>query len=405
MHPHRYEEKRSQVMQAIQRIADSGGDSRDIRASASYWDDFSRQVYCVLGIPIDAIDMPALLRAIANAVAEKSAFLVSTPNLNFLVQSQTDPEFRETVLLSEICPADGMAIVWIARLLGLPIKERVAGSDMLEALKQNNDCSPRLKLFLFGGAEGVVDAAAKALNRNPSGLSCVGFINPGYGTIEEMSQEHIIQRINASDADFLIASLTARKGQLWLQHNHHRLQIPVRAHLGAAVNFEAGKLRRAPSAIRKIGLEWLFRIKEEPHLWRRYWDDGRKLLGLFLTHILPLVVRSRWNRLRRRKPQGLRIECAQDFESVTLTLFGSAAAPNVEEAVGIFRDAVAARKNIQINLSNTCAIDARFLGLILMLRKQAKKQGTELNFMGVSERLQTMFRLNGAKFLLASAQN
>jgi len=359
----------------------------------------------VLGIPIDAIDMPALLRAVANAVAEKSAFRVSTPNLNFLVQSQTDPEFRETLLLSELCPADGMSIVWIARLLGLPIKERVAGSDILEALKRNYGCSPRLKLFLFGGAEGVVDAAAKSLNRNTSRLSCVGFINPGYGSIEEMSQEHIIGRINASGADFLIVALTARKGQLWLQHNHHRLQIPVRAHLGAAVNFEAGKLRRAPATIRKSGLEWLFRIKEEPYLWRRYWDDGRKLLGLFLTHILPLVVRSRWDRLRRRKPQDLRIECIQDCESVTLNLFGAATAPNVERVVGNFRDAAAAKKNIRINLSNTCAVDARFLGLILMLRKRARQEGVKLKLIGASEPLQTMFRLNGAGFLLALDQN
>jgi N-acetylglucosaminyldiphosphoundecaprenol N-acetyl-beta-D-mannosaminyltransferase len=392
-------------MQAIQRIADSEVESRGVVGPASNWDDLSRKVYCVLGITIDAIDMPGLLRAVANAAVTKSAFLISTPNLNFLVQSQTDPEFRETVLLSELCPADGMTIVWIARLLGLPIKERVAGSDMLEGLKRNHACAPRLKLFLFGGAEGVVDTAAKALNKNSSGLSCVGSINPGYGTIEEMSDEDVIQRINASDADFLIAALTARKGQLWLQHNHSRLQIPVRAHLGAAINFEAGKLRRAPAAIRNSGLEWLFRIKEEPHLWRRYWGDGRKLLGLFLTHILPLVVWTRWDRFRGRTLQDLRIECIQDYKSVTLTLFGAATAPNVEGAIGIFRDALAAKKPIQINLSSACAIDARFLGLILMLRKQARKVGTDLDFAGVSERIQTMFRLNGAEFLLASAQN
>jgi N-acetylglucosaminyldiphosphoundecaprenol N-acetyl-beta-D-mannosaminyltransferase len=392
-------------MRAIQRIADSELEYRGVGASTSYWDDLSRKVYCVLGIPIDAIDMPALLRAVENAAAQKTAFLISTPNLNFLIKSQTDPGFRETVLLSELCPADGMAIVWIARILGLPIKKRVAGSDMLEALKQNYDRVPRLKLFFFGGAEGVVDAAAKALNQNPGGLSCVGFINPGFGTIEEMSQDHVIRRINASGADFLIAALGAGKGQLWLQRNHHRLQIPVRAHLGAALNFEAGKLRRAPATIRKLGLEWLFRIKEEPYLWRRYWDDGRKLLGLFLTHVLPLVARARWDQLRGRQPQDLRIECTQDHESVTLNLFGAATAPNIEEAIDIFRDAVAAKKRIRINLSSTCAIDARFLGLILMLRKQAKKQGTELKFISVSERLRTVFRLNGAEFLLGSDQH
>ena len=324
------------------------------------------------------------------------------------MKSRTDPEFRETLLLSELCPADGMAIVWIARILGLPIMERVAGSDLLDALKQNCDRVPRLKIFFFGGAEGIVKAAAKALNRSLGSYIEQRRVQQSSGfwyNREEMSQDHIIRGINASDADFLIAALSAAKGQLWLQPNHHRLQIPVRAHLGAALNFEAGKLRRAPMAIRKLGLEWLYRIKEEPYLWRRYWSDGRKLLGLLLTHILPLVVWTRWDRLRRRKPQDLRIECIQDYESFTLMLFGAATAPNVEGAIGIFRGALAAKKPIQINLSSTCAVDARFLGLILMLRKQARKQGTDLNFTGVSERLQTMFRLNGAEFLLALDQN
>jgi N-acetylglucosaminyldiphosphoundecaprenol N-acetyl-beta-D-mannosaminyltransferase len=387
-------------MRAVQRIADSVVKFHSIGASAS-WDDLSRNVYCVLGIPIDAIDMPTLLRTVEKAAADKQAFLISTPNLNFLVSSQTDPEFREAILVSELCPADGMAIVWIARLLGLPIKDRVAGSDMIEAFKKNYDAAPRLKLFLFGGAEGIVDAAAKALNQRPGGVSCVGSMYPGFGTIEDMSQDHIIRQINGSDADFLVVAISARKGQLWLQHNHHRLQISVRAHLGAVVNFEAGKLRRAPSAIRKKGLEWIWRIKEEPYLWRRYWSDGGKLLGLFLTNILPLIVRTRWERLLGRLTEDLQIESAQDYEAITLHITGAATASNVDKAIGAFRDALASRKDIRINLANTCALDARFLGLILMLRKRARQQGAALEFVGVSSRLQTMFRLNGAGFLLA----
>src|SRR5580700_10313694 len=80
---------------------------------ASRCDDLSRKVYCVLGIPIDAIDMPGLLRAVHDAASNGAPFLISTPNLHFLVHSRLDPEFRETLLLSDLCPADGMAIVWI----------------------------------------------------------------------------------------------------------------------------------------------------------------------------------------------------------------------------------------------------------------------------------------------------
>jgi N-acetylglucosaminyldiphosphoundecaprenol N-acetyl-beta-D-mannosaminyltransferase len=216
-----------------------------------------------------------------------------------------------------------------------------------------------------------------------------------------MSQDHIITKINASHADFLIAALGAKKGQMWLRRNHDRLQIPVRAHLGAVINFEAGNVRRAPSAVRRLGLEWLWRIKEEPYLWRRYWSDGGTLLGLLLTNILPLAIRAGWLRLRGRKRQGLVIERTQDHETITLSLCGAATAWNADKAIAVFRSAVAAKTKIRINLSDTCVIDARFLGLLLMLRKRAMRQSTDLKFIGASSRLQTMFRLNGAGFLLA----
>ena len=105
--------------------------------------------------------------------------------------------------------------------------------------------------------------------------------------------------INSSKADLLIACLGAQKAQAWLQRNHDRLQIPIRVHLGAAVKYEAGTIKRAPVFMQRSGLEWLWRIKEEPHLWSRYFKDGMVLLQLLLTRILPLVFLARWHRLRR----------------------------------------------------------------------------------------------------------
>ena len=388
-------------MKAIRYSEDVKVDILGASPCASRWDDLSREVYCVLGIPVDAIDMPALLHAVESAAAANMPFLISTPNLNFLVNSQLDPEFRESLLLSELCSADGMPIVWIARLIGLPIKDRVAGSDMFEALKAKDHSAQRLDLFLFGGAKGVGEAATKALNERPSGLSCVGSIYPGFGTIEDMSQDRIIDEINLSRADFLMVALGAKKGQLWLQHNHDRLKIPVRANLGATINFLTGNVTRAPAAVRKLGFEWLWRIKEEPHLWKRYWNDGMALLGLLFTHILPLAVLARWERLFQHTQQDLVIGRTHDYETISVSLSGAATARNADKATSIFREAAATGKKIIINLSNTCAIDARFLGLLLMLRKRAKRQGANVKFIGASSWLRTMFRLNGAEFLLA----
>ena len=105
-------------------------------------------------------------------------------------------------------------------------------------------------------------------------LNCVGTMDPGFCEVSEMSQDHVMDTVNSSGADFLVLSLGAKKGQLWLQRNHHRITIPIRAHLGAAVNFQAGLIRRAPPIVRAWGFEWLWRIKEEHYLWKRYRDDG-----------------------------------------------------------------------------------------------------------------------------------
>jgi len=218
-------------------------------------DPLLRDVYCILGLPIDVIEMPAVFRQIDVAIANATPFLISTANVNFLVLSQFDRNFAESLLLSDVCTADGMPIVWIARLLGIPLKHRVAGSDMFEALKSEQRLSRPLKLFLFGGADGAAATAASALNETPDRVvQCVGWISPGFGTIDEMSTDDIIEKINASAADFLVVSLGARKGHLWLQRNHHQIRIPVRTHLGAVMNFEAGAVRRAPQSLRKYGL-------------------------------------------------------------------------------------------------------------------------------------------------------
>src|SRR6476646_6108749 len=117
--------------------------------------DISREVYGLLGIPVDAVDMTTVIRRVENSAVNMSPFLISTANLNFLVTSRSDQAFRESLLISDLCTADGMPVVWMARLLGIPIKKRIAGANIFEALKTARGSSRRLKVFLFGGAEGV----------------------------------------------------------------------------------------------------------------------------------------------------------------------------------------------------------------------------------------------------------
>jgi N-acetylglucosaminyldiphosphoundecaprenol N-acetyl-beta-D-mannosaminyltransferase len=365
-------------------------------------DDLSREVYCILGMPIDAVEMLSVVRRVEAAAASKTPFFISTPNLNFLVSSQLDPEFRETLLQSDLCPADGMSIVCVARLIGIPVKSRIAGCDIFETLKIKRNVVRPLKVFIFGGAEGVALAASRAMNAEPRGLYCVGALYPGFVPLDEMSGYEIIDEINSSDADLLVASLGARKGQLWLQRNHLRLRVPVRVHLGALVNFEAGALKRAPAFLQRLNLEWLWRIKEEPHLWRRYWHDGGVLLHLLVARVLPLAMWTWWLSVKYgHRERDLAISQHQSDESVIVSLAGAATERYVDKIIAVFRDVIATKKQIIIDFSNTRVIDPRFLGLLLMIRKTVKNDGTSPILIGLSPALRRIFRLNGLGFLLS----
>ncbi len=371
------------------------------KADTRQQDDLGREVYGVLGMPIDLVDMRAVLERINEASAARGRFFLSTPNMNFLATSRTDPEFRESLLVSDLCPPDGIAIIWLARLLGIPLKERIAGADIFEGLKSACCGARRLSVFLFGGNKGVGAAACAKLNAGAGGATCVGYYDPGFRTVDEMSSDQIIQMINASGADLLVVALGAKKGQAWLLRNHDRLQAPVRVHLGAVINFQAGAVKRAPVSIRKLGLEWLWRIWQEPYLWRRYASDFIVLIRLMLKQVIPLILIARWSRIAGSGEMApLELSQCEDGNFVVLNIKGAAVAQNAERMRSCFRDLVSRNKNVAINFEDTSRIDARFLGLLLMLNQELKKQGLYLMFGQVSAPVKRFFRLSGFEFLL-----
>ncbi len=361
-------------------------------------DDLTRDVYGLLGVPVDAIDFPVLLRRLTEAAEGHRPFLVSTPNVNFLVKSQKNKPFRESILASDLCLVDGMPLIWIAKLLRIPIRERVAGSDLFGRLKSRGGAGPRLRVFLFGGDDDLVVKVGETINAANCSMECVGALNPGFGTVAEMSSPQIIDTINASQADLVAVFFAAEKAQAWLMTNHWILRPPIRAQFGATINFEAGTVRRAPPLIRSTGFEWLWRIKEEPHLWRRYLNDGIRLLRLLVTNVLPTVVGLR--RISQNAPLSILIE--ESLSSVTVNLAGAATEANVPSAIEYFRYAIETEKDLKIDMTEVEIIDPRFFGLFLMLRKKMAGRSQPWQFIGVSPRVRRLFRLNRFEYLISA---
>jgi N-acetylglucosaminyldiphosphoundecaprenol N-acetyl-beta-D-mannosaminyltransferase len=172
----------------------------------------------------------------------------------------------------------------------------------------------------------------------------------------------------------------------------------VRFDFGGTINFQAGLVRRAPRKLRQLGLEWLWRIKEEPYLWRRYWADGRQLAAIFSSGVLPLVLGRLLRRFRSATT--LRIEQQAEIDFVLMRMSGDAIAPYAAEAIEAFRQACVLRQSIVVDLTGVGFIDARFFGLFLMVRKTLSRNALNLKFTGLSPAIERLFRLNGFDYLL-----
>ncbi|MDP1682191.1 MAG: WecB/TagA/CpsF family glycosyltransferase [Burkholderiales bacterium] len=359
--------------------------------------DFDRNIYCLLGLPFDAVDMAGAVRRVREAAGRRTPCFLSTPNLNFLIACQTDAEFRDSVINSNLNIADGMPLVWIARLLGIPIRERVAGSDLFEQLRKGT--SAQLSVYFFGGMEGVAKEACRRLNAKSSGLVCAGHETPGFGSIEDMSGDESIGKINASGADFLVVSLGAKKGQAWIEHNRARISVPVISHLGAVVNFVAGTVSRAPRWMQQVGLEWVWRIMEERGLWRRYFNDLLALLRLLATRVIPYALFLRCQPVSQSELAAATVEIREREDACVIYCQGAWSAQNIDRLRSSFKQAAARSCDIELNLEQVTYVDSAFIGLVMLLYKHQQKLGKRLVITGLSKRIEKIFRWNGAAFL------
>ena len=353
--------------------------------------DFHRPVYNLLGLPLDAVGMLQAAQRLEHARTGDRPFFLSTPNLNFLVAAQDDAQIRDSVRRSDLSIADGMPLVWLARLLGLPIFERVSGSGLFEHIRANTVMPWRV--FFFGGQDGLARQAAEGLAGQP-GMQPAGWAHPGFGTVEEMSNPHLLALVNRSDADLLVISLGAAKGQAWICRNLPRLRPLVVSHLGAVVNFVAGSVQRAPGWVQRIGMEWAWRIKEEPHLWQRYASDGFALARIVVTRVTPLAVLQRW----WKPPQ-----CEFDRATVELqvaagrvTLRGAWQAANLEPVRIAFDGMMAPRGTLHLDLRAVSYVDAAFVALLTLLDCALSETGGKLRIEGMSARVRRLLELHRA---------
>ena len=247
----------------------------------------------LFGFELDALHVDEAVDQIYRWTRLRSPWnrFVVTPNVDHAVLLQENPALRAAYSHASLVLADGMPVVAAARLLGRPLPERVAGSDLVPALfDKAGQTEGGLRVFLLGAAPGVAKRAAARIGERWSGVQVVDTVSPPLGfEQDERENEAILERISASCPDLLIVGLGAPKQELWVHQHHQVLPVKVALCIGATIDFLAGERRRAPVWMRKTGLEWLHRVASEPRrLAKRYARDA---------WIFPQLM---WRELRQR---------------------------------------------------------------------------------------------------------
>lgn len=228
-----------------------------------------------LNTQVDNLTMEEALLEVDRLIAENRTAYVVTPNVDHIVVMEKDEEFSQLYREADLILTDGKPLIWISKLSGTPIKEKISGSDffprMCELAVQKG-----YSIFILGAAEGVAAKAAENLQNKYPGLQIAGTYSPPVGFEKhEMELQKIAEMIHAAKPTILAVSLGSPKGEKFLYRHKDEYGVPLGISIGATIDFEAGNVKRAPKWMSDHGLEWLYRLLKEPkRLAKRYFVDA-----------------------------------------------------------------------------------------------------------------------------------
>jgi N-acetylglucosaminyldiphosphoundecaprenol N-acetyl-beta-D-mannosaminyltransferase len=245
----------------------------------------------VLGCAIDRLDMDQTVARCLAIIDEGRYGQHMAINAAKLVAMQDDPALRDSIAGSDIVNADGQSVVWASRLLGDPLPCRVAGIDLMHELL---DAAARRadRVFILGARAEVLErAVANLVTRHP-GVTIAG-TQDGY--FADADVEEVCAAIRAARADMLFVAMSSPRKELFLAEHGPSLGVPFVMGVGGAIDVAAGITRRAPAGFQRLGLEWLYRLLQEPRrMWRRYLPSNARFIRLVAREMLT----------RRRRPRG-----------------------------------------------------------------------------------------------------
>ena len=343
----------------------------------------------ILGVPFDKLTLAEAVAVIEQMIATRQPHYLATANVDFVVQALRDVELRRILYEAHMVLCDGTPLVWATRWLGNPLPERVAGSDLvpelLKVAEQNG-----YRVFFLGGKEEIIQQALANLKINHPQLQVAGHLSPPFAPLLEMDHAGICQTIRAANPDLLFVSFGCPKQEKWINMNYRALNVPVAVGVGATIDFLAGAVSRAPRWMQQAGLEWIYRLCQEPRrLVRRYGTD----LWVFGRAILVQWWQLQARRRRRATaPAALTVSAVEATASL-IHVPANFDAALVQEHEGLWNELLAAPRSLLLDFSAVESVDSTGVGLVLRLQKQLRANGLQLVLIAPSAVTQRTLKL------------
>jgi exopolysaccharide biosynthesis WecB/TagA/CpsF family protein/anti-anti-sigma factor len=332
----------------------------------------------MMGVPLDQLNTAQALEIISEMIESRTPHLLATANVDFLAQVQSDEILRGILIEADLIVCDGTPLIWMSKLLGDPLPERIAGSDLVPLMLDLAEKRGH-RVFFLGGRDEVVAIAEEKIKERWPNLAIAGMYSPPFAPMDQMDHAGICQLIRDAKADMLLVSFGCPKQEKWLAQNYRDAGVPVAIGVGATIDFLAGTVKRAPVWMRKSGLEWFFRVAQEPkRLAHRYWTD--------ICVVGPGLLKQ-WLKMRSKHSTKAVFQAVSDAIEERLTSTPVISLPERLDAFSA-RDAslfpVADGANLILDASHTTFLDSTGTGKLVRYARSCREQGGVCILVGAS---------------------
>jgi N-acetylglucosaminyldiphosphoundecaprenol N-acetyl-beta-D-mannosaminyltransferase len=224
----------------------------------------------VLGVGVSVLNLDRALAVMADAIAKRRKGYITVTGVHGVTEAQDDAEFRRILNGSFLCTPDGMPMVWMGKLAGHKEMDRVYGPDLMELICEKG-VGLGWKQFFYGGAPGVAEELKGKLERRFPGMQVVGTFTPPFRALNAEEERALVEQVAQAKPDLFWVGLSTPKQERFMAAFLPKLETTLMVGVGAAFDFHAGRVKQAPRWIQRSGLEWAYRVWQEPRrLWKRY---------------------------------------------------------------------------------------------------------------------------------------